>query len=158
MTEGKSIEWRMSQEMRIRDGFDLFDKDKSDAIIQEEVGSVLRFLGIYPTERALVLEILPEMQDDEPTGFISYVKFEKKVLQLLASKEWEPGTRELVMQAFLTLDTDKKGYVSQAVMEELLLSKGTPFRVKEVEAFFAVSKDPDTGNIYYEDYVNLLYK
>ena len=37
-------------------------------MVQEEVGTIMRALGCYPTERALVLDILPEMQDDEPTG------------------------------------------------------------------------------------------
>ena len=38
-------------------------------------------------------------------------------------------------------------------MEELLLTKGTPFRSTELEMFFLAAKDPETGNIYYEDYI-----
>ena len=52
----------------------------------------MRALGAYPTERQLVLEILPEVQDDEPTGFVSYQKFEKKMLSILASKECDPDS------------------------------------------------------------------
>jgi len=50
--ETKSPEWIAETEMKIREAFDLFDKDKSDAIIQEEVGTVMRYLGVYPTEKA----------------------------------------------------------------------------------------------------------
>lgn len=115
----------------------------------------MRSLGVFPTERALVLEILPQMQDDEPTGFVSYRKFEKVMLNLLATKEWEPDSGDVILHAFRTIDTENKGYVSAEVMEELL-SKGTSFRPKELENFLLVAKDPDTGNIFYEDYVALL--
>jgi calmodulin len=156
--ETKTQDWIESTEARIREAFDLFDKDKADAIIQEEVGTVMRALGAYPTERALVLEILPEMQDEDPTGFISYAKFEKKMLQILASKEWEPDSGDILLQAFRTIDTENTGYISAELMEELLTTRGTPFRPKELELFMMEAKDSDTGNIYYEDYVALLMK
>ena len=153
--ETKSPEWIAETEMKIREAFDLFDKDKSDAIVQEEVGTVMRYLGVYPTEKALVLEILPEMQDDEPTGFISYKKFEKKMLQLIASRQWEPDSQETILQAFRTLDSENRGYISADILEELLQSKGAPFRPKELEAFFLVAKDQESGNVFYEDYATL---
>jgi Ca2+-binding EF-hand superfamily protein len=152
----KSPEWLEQQEIRIREAFELFDKDKSDSIIQEEVGTVMRALGVYPTERALVLEILPEMQDDEPNIFISYKKFEKRMITILANREYEPDSSDLVLQAFRVLDSDKKGFIPAEMIEELFTTKGTPFRPKELEAFFAAAKDPETGNIYYEDYIALL--
>ncbi len=118
----------------------------------------MRALGVYPTERALTKDILPEMQDDEPTGFVSYPRFEKKMLQVLASKEWEPDTGDMLLQAFRTIDSQNLGYINADVMEELLTSKGTPFRAKEVEAFFLLAKDAETGLIYYEDYISQLIK
>lgn len=104
----------------------------------------MRSLGVFPTERALVVDILPEMQDDEPTGFVSYRKFEKVMLHLLATKEWEPDSGDLILQAFRTIDSENKGYIPADVMEEFLL-RGTAFRPKELESFFMVAKDPDTG-------------
>lgn len=113
----------------------------------------MRSLGVFPSEKALTKDILPEMQDDEPTGFVSYPRFEKKMLQVLASKEWEPDTGDMLLQAFRTIDTQNLGYITADVMEEFLTTKGTPFRNPEVEAFFLVAKDPETGLIYYEDYI-----
>lgn len=43
-------------------------------------------------------------------------------------------------------------------MEQLLTTKGTAFRPKELDQFMLVAKDPSDGNIYYEDYVALLTK
>lgn len=118
----------------------------------------MRALGAYPTERALVLEIIPSMQDDEPSGLISYKKFEKRMLQILASKEWEPDSGDLILQAFRTLDPENLGYIPGETMEEYMSTKGTPFRAKELESFMAVVKDADTGKIFYEDYVAQISK
>ena len=123
-----------------------------------KVGAIMRSLGVFPTERALIKEILPDMQDDEPTGFVSYPRFEKKMLQVMASKEWEPDSGDMLLQAFRTIDTQNLGYITADAMEDLLTTKGTEFRNPELEAFFLVAKDPDTGLIYYEDYIALLMK
>ena len=56
----------------------------------------------------LVLTYLPEMQDEEPTGFVSYARFEKVMLNLLASRECEPDSSELLLQAFRTIDAEGK--------------------------------------------------
>lgn len=129
----------------------------SDVVVQEEVGTIMRALGVYPSERALVKDILPEMQDEEPTGFVRYPKFEKKMLQLLATKELEPDSSDVLLQAFKTIAGNAE-FISPETMEELLTTKGTPFRPKELESFFLVAKDPENGNIYYEDYIALLTK
>jgi Ca2+-binding EF-hand superfamily protein len=149
--------WIEGMSFKIREVFELFDKDKTDTVVNEEVGTIMRALGVFPTERALIKDILPEMQDDEPTGFVSYARFEKKMLQILASKEWEPDGGDILLQAFRTIDTQNLGYIQAEVMEELLTKKAA-FRAKEVEAFFLQAKDPETGNIYYEDYISQLTK
>ena len=41
-------------------------------------------------------------------------------------------------------------------MRDLLLTKGVPFREREIDSFMAVAKDMETGRIYYEDYVAML--
>jgi Ca2+-binding EF-hand superfamily protein len=154
--ETKSPEWINETKGQIKEAFDLFDTSKSGAIIQEEVGTVMRALGAYPDERELVLTYLPEMQDDEPTNFVSFEKFEKFMLKILATRECEPDSSELLLQAFRTIDADNNGYISADVFEALLTSKGTAFRSKELEAFMLIAKNVETGNIFYEDYIALL--
>mmetsp|Transcript_7697 Transcript_7697/g.7906 ORF Transcript_7697/g.7906 Transcript_7697/m.7906 type:complete len:161 (-) Transcript_7697:142-624(-) len=154
----KSHEWIEHAEASIREAFDLFDKDKSDFVPQEEVGTIMRSLGIYPTEKQLVREIIPELLDDEPTGFVRYSRFSKKMIQYLSSKELEPDTPDLLLQAFRSIDIENKGFITADVLEDLLTTKGSPFRGNELDAFFLVAKDPDTGHIYYEDYIAKLTK
>ena len=63
-TDPKSPEWQQLAQAKIREAFDLFDKEKADAVVQEEVGTMMRYLGAYPTERQLVLDILPGIRFD----------------------------------------------------------------------------------------------
>lgn len=156
--ETKSQDWIDSNQSKIREVFELFDRDKADAILQEEIGTVMRALGAFPTEKQLVVDILPSLMDDENSGFINYKNFEKKMLMILANREYEPDTIDILLQAFRTIDKKNNGYIAADELEKLLSSKGTAFRSKEMESFLAVSKDPETGNIYYEDYAAILVK
>lgn len=102
--------------------------------------------------------MLPQIQDDEPTGFISYDKFEMKMLQLMASKEWDPDSGDLLLQAFRTIDTNNTGYIKKDILAQLLKEKGTPFRETELDTFLKFATDPTTDNIYYEDYISKMAK
>ncbi|ETV72385.1 hypothetical protein H257_12529 [Aphanomyces astaci] len=141
---------------RIKGAFDMFDKDRKGCVIQEEVSTIMRYLGAYPSEKDIIKKILPEMQEDEPSTFVTYDRFEKKMLEVLYSHEYEPDTDETLLVAFRVLDPEKKGYIDADVMKDLLVTKGTPFREKELEGFMHVAKDGETGRVYYEDYISLL--
>ncbi|KAE9071070.1 hypothetical protein PF010_g26021 [Phytophthora fragariae] len=109
----------------------------------------MRYLGAYPTEKDIMKKNLPEMQGGEPSTFVTHDRFEKKMLEVLYTNEYEPDADETLLAAFRVIDTEKKGYIEAEVMRELLTTRGTPFREKEME-------DPPTGRIYYEGYIALL--
>ena len=100
----------------------------------------------------MVKEILPDMMEDEPSAFVKFERFEPKMLEILAEGEWEPDGEEVLLQAFRVFDEEKKGFIDASKLREALITKGTPFREKEIDAFMSVAKDPETGRIYYEDY------
>lgn len=156
IAETRGTEWVDAKKVQIKEVFELFDRDKTDAIMQEEIGTVMRALGAYPSERNLTVEILPHLADDENSGFVSYEKFERKMLSILANREYEPDTIDVLLQAFRTIDTRLDGFIPADELETLLTQRGIEFRPKEIESFLAVAKDPETGNIYYEDYCALL--
>lgn len=79
------------------------------------------------------------MQEDEPTTFITYEKFEKKMIQVLQTGEYAPDTDDTLLAAFRVLDPDRNGYIESEVMKELLITRGTPFREKEVDGKFDTS-------------------
>ena len=38
------------------------------------------------------------MQNDEPTGFVNYTRFEMKMLEILGGKALEPDSSDVVLQ------------------------------------------------------------
>ncbi|ETN18145.1 hypothetical protein PPTG_03837 [Phytophthora nicotianae INRA-310] len=89
-----------ARKVRIRAAFDMFDKEKKGSVIQEEVSTIMRYLGAYPTEKDIIKKILPDMQEDEPSTFVTYDRFEKKMLEVLYTNEYEPDTDETLLAAF----------------------------------------------------------
>lgn len=154
----KPHDWIEANKIRIRDAFDLFDKTKSDSIQEEDIGTVMRALGAFPSERQLVTDVMPQLSEEERPGFVLYRKFEKKMLSIMINHEYEPDTASILLQAFRTIDKENSGFITAEELQHLLSSGGTAFRPEELESFFAVAKDPETGNVYYEDYVSSLVK
>ena len=101
-------------------------------------------------------EVLPKLQQNEGSSSVSYDRFEELALDLLASRVWEPDTEDTLLQAFKALDEENTGFIEATRLRELLLTKGTPFRDKEIDSFLQVAKDPDTGLVYFEDYISLM--
>ena len=65
--------------------------------------------------------------------FVTYEKFEKKMIEVLRDHEYEPDTDDRILRAFRVLDPERKGYLEAETMREILCTEGTPFREKEIE-------------------------
>ena len=143
---------------KIRAAFKNFDKDDKNTVPPEEVGSIIRYLGYFPSENDIVNIILPEMREEHEIGHIPYNVFEKKMLEIMATDEFDPDIYDTkLMHAFQVLDKDRNGYIDVSYMKKLLTTRGKmPFRPAEVDAFLKIATDKETGRIYYEDYVNML--
>lgn len=51
------------------------------------------------------------MEEVEPTGYVSYERFLPVAMRILAGGGVKRATEQELFQAFLTLDTEKKGYL-----------------------------------------------
>jgi Ca2+-binding EF-hand superfamily protein len=94
----------------IRNAFIIFDALGNDTLDIREVGTVLRSLDVFPSEDQLRLWIV-EMEEPEPTGYVSYDRFSGVAMRILASGGVKRATEQELFQAFLTLDVEKKGYL-----------------------------------------------
>ena len=47
----KSEEKTEALKQKIRAAFSLFDKEGKDCVVQEEVSTIMRYLGVFPSER-----------------------------------------------------------------------------------------------------------
>lgn len=55
---------------------------------------------IFPSPDSYASSVLRQMQEDEPTAFVTYEKFEKKMLSVIESQEYAPDGEDVLLQAF----------------------------------------------------------
>ena len=140
----------------IKDAFSNFDKDGKGFVKTEEISSIMRYLGQFPSEAQVSNYIVPELQEDEQPHYISYEKFEKYMINVLIKSEFEPDDAETILAAFRILDSEQKGYIEVDAMKELICSKGIEFRPPEWDEFSKFAVDSKANVINYEDYVSRL--
>ena len=104
---------------RIKKAFDMFDKEKKGCVIQEEISTIMRYLGQYPSEKAMVEHILPDIQEEEPTAFVHYPKFEQKMLEIMATHEYDPDDEDVLMSAASIVALGYVGWIVHSQLREL---------------------------------------
>lgn len=186
----------------VRSAFDMFDKDRKEAVGQSEVSTILRYLGQYPSEVDVVKRIIPEMlgreispklsaieahkiaaaaaasaEDDLDGGFgessdfnkllaqdaqneeinpelpISYAYFETKATEYILTDAYAPDDEDVLMSAFKAMDSERKGYVDEDLLRQAMSKMGSPFGEKALDSFVSALRDPETGRLYYAEYV-----
>ena len=106
------------QVAEIREAFSLFDKDGDGTITTQELGTVVRSLGLNPTEaelRGRVGEI-----DRDGSGTVDFPKF----LGMMAKQMQGRDSEEEVREAFRTFDKDGNGFVGAAELRQVMTRLG----------------------------------
>lgn len=104
-----------------------------------------------------MLEILMNLEVGDDPDEVSFREVKKKALELIASEKWTIESCSIIMQAFQTIDKEKKGYIKTDNLISLLKTQDALFE-NEIKAFIRVAKEPHSDEIYYEDYVALFSK
>jgi Ca2+-binding EF-hand superfamily protein len=121
-----------------------------------EVGTIIRSLNIFPTEKQLQLWII-QIEEEEPTGFIVYEKLEQLLIRLMTEESTmhKRNTEDEILLAFQTIDQDKKGYLDQDELMNLMTTMGEKFSADEIREMMSAAVDDD-GKVHYEDFAELL--
>ncbi|KAJ3300248.1 Dynein regulatory complex protein 8 [Borealophlyctis nickersoniae] len=97
-----------------------------------EVGTIIRSLNVYPSEDQL-RGWIKEMEEDEPTGYVTYEKFFKVAMRVLTSNTYARDDEEKLYRAFLALDAEKKGYLTPDELRGFMTGEGEPFTTEEID-------------------------
>lgn len=149
----KQIEYLKSL---VKEAFSSVDREGKGYVIREEISSIMRYLGQFPSEAQVVDVILREIQEDEPTNFVYYEKFEKYMLEAIMKNEFEPDDSDTLLAAFRVLDPERKGYIEVDAMRQILMEQGIKFYDSEWAEFEHFAVDAETNVINYEEYVSRL--
>ena len=66
------------------------------------------------------------------------------------------GQRGQAARAFKAFDPDDKGFIDPDYLKDVLTSRGDAFREEEVKELMSAAIDSKTGNIFYEDFAEVL--
>ena len=131
----------------------IIDPENKGMIVKEEVSYIMRYCLQFPSEAQVRDHIIPELEQDEPSKHVPTAKVEEVVTQSLMKNEYEPAPAERLLAAFRILDPQGTGKIPLDVIDELLTTKGIPFRDQEIDEFKLYAQDKTGTCVEYEDYV-----
>lgn len=138
----------------------VFERDGAGVVDVREVATIVRAVGLNPSE-AEVLEIIEEIEEASSVGYVKSGKLKHVVLQILMTSGYKGrvvvrDSEQKIQKAFETLDREGKGYIPSEYLKELLTSMGERFSGEEIVEMINAAADPETGNIYYEEFASIL--
>lgn len=141
-------------EKRICEVFDIFDTTKSDEIDVKDLGIIIRTLGCVVTEAEL--QEIQVQVEDVVTNRIPLKKFLEYMSKAIEEYKYKPAEAEDLLKAFQLLDPEHRGYIMREDFEKVMMEIGEPFSTEEINNMMAIACDPETKQINYEHYINLL--
>ncbi|MBN3296416.1 DRC8 protein, partial [Amia calva] len=140
---------------KIRDAFDVFDQEFNKTVDVREVGTIIRSLGCFPTEGELH-DIIREIEDEEPTGFIRFEKFLPMMTKVLMERRYRPISEDVLLRAFEVLDQNKKGFLEPEELTKYMSEEGEPFTQEEMDEMLSAAVDPGKNVILYKDFLEMM--
>ncbi|XP_002740446.1 dynein regulatory complex protein 8-like [Saccoglossus kowalevskii] len=140
---------------KVNEAFDIFDHESNKTVDVREVGTIIRSLGCCPTEGELH-DLLAEMEEEEPTGYIRYDRFLPIMTNVLMERKFKPSPEDQILKAFEVLDSEKKGHLTIEEITKYMTEEGEPFTQEELEEMSSAAVDPDKGVILYRDYASMM--
>ncbi|KAI9188112.1 hypothetical protein H9P43_002503 [Blastocladiella emersonii ATCC 22665] len=139
---------------KVKSIFKVFDKSNSGSCDIREAGTILRALGVYPTEAKLKELIMAIMDSTQPT-IMTFEQFIKVTWPLISTRSFAADSDDLLYRAFLTIDKDNRGYIDVDQLKNLMQTLGEPMTAEEMEEM-VTSIGIKEGHFFYEDYLALL--
>jgi len=151
---------RRQYDLQMSELFSLYEKEDSGLCDVGEVGTIIRAMNLNPSE-ALVTSIIESIEEPESTGYVSLSKLRNVLMEIKMTGQYM-GTvlmrdsEETIIKAFQMLDREKKGYIEEKDLREVMTTMGEKFSAEEMLEMINAAQDPDSGHIYYEDFAPIL--
>jgi calmodulin len=132
--------------------FNLFDVNHDQTISSEELGAVIRALGVNPSKREM--DALIKRVDVDCSGRIEFGEF----LKLYAERVNSEITREDVARYFLMFDRDGSGTIDAKEFRRVITTLGEPLTEEEADMILEDADKDGDGLIDYHEFSDMLIK
>jgi calmodulin len=130
--------------------FELFDKNGDGSIDANEIGQVMRSLGLNPTNKE-VADLIAEVDKNgnQRLDFQEFVAF--------MSKHWHERDQEAELrEAFRLFDRDNSGYITINELKQVMLNMGEKLNQEELEDMMREADVNRDGKLDYQEFVQKL--
>ncbi|KAI8925504.1 hypothetical protein BC831DRAFT_550601 [Entophlyctis helioformis] len=136
------------------EAFCIFDLDGSGTIDVEELGAVMRSLGLEDVSEAEIRAMMSQI-DQDGNGEISIVEF----VDLMATVRTRGGIIETeadIREAFALVDFDKDGYVTAQDLAQAFVSVGEKITHEQALDMIRVTDGDLDGRVDFADFYKML--
>ena len=133
-----------------KEAFSLFAKDCGGTIITKELGTVMRSIGINPTEAELE-DMISEVNADA-NGTIDFHQF----LSLVASKITGYDGEVDIFDIFKVFDKDGSGLIKASEVRHIMMNSGERLTHEEVDEMINEAGIDGDGNVNYEEFIKMM--
>uniref|UniRef100_A0A8D2DW58 EF-hand domain-containing protein n=1 Tax=Sciurus vulgaris TaxID=55149 RepID=A0A8D2DW58_SCIVU len=140
---------------KIKEAFEVFDHESNNTVDVREIGTIIRSLGCCPSEGELH-DLLAEVEEEEPTGYIRYEKFLPVMTKVLQERRYRPIPEDVLLRAFEVLDFAKRGFLTKEELVKFMTEEGEPFSQEEMEEMLSAAIDPESNSINYKEYITMM--
>ncbi|CAF3826258.1 unnamed protein product [Rotaria magnacalcarata] len=131
--------------------FELFDKNGDGSIDANEIGQVMRSLGLNPTNKEIT-DLIAEVDKNGSNQRLDFQEFIS-----FMSKHWHERDQEAELrEAFRLFDRDNSGYITISELKQVMLNMGEKLNQEELEDMMREADVNKDGKLDYQEFVQKL--
>ena len=134
-----------------KEAFQIFDKHGEGAISSKELGTIMRSLGLNPSDEDLK-EIIDSFDNEKNYNLIDFNSF----LIIMAKRKNDIDKEEDLLDAFRVFDKENNGKISARELRYVMMSSGEDLNENDIEEMIREASTENDDFIDYYKFVKLM--
>ena len=134
-----------------KEAFQIFDKHGEGAISSKELGTIMRSLGLNPSDEDLK-EIIDSFDNEKNNNLIDFNSF----LIIMAKRKNDIDKEEDLLDAFRVFDKENNGKISARELRYVMMSSGEDLNENDIEEMIREASTENDDFIDYYKFVKLM--
>ena len=134
-----------------KEAFQIFDKHGEGVISSKELGTIMRSLGLNPTDEDLK-EIIDSFDNDKNNNLIDFNSF----LIIMARRKNDVDKEEDLLDAFRVFDKENNGKILSRELRYVMMSSGEDLNENDIEDMIHEASIDTDEYIDYHKFVRLM--
>ncbi|KAK7317803.1 hypothetical protein RJT34_02348 [Clitoria ternatea] len=153
MSKKQAVKLDDEQIAELHEIFRTFDRNNDGSLTQLELTSLLRSLGLKPSQE--LLETFIHKADTNNNGLVEFSEFVALVAsELLPAKS--PYTEEQLMQLFRMFDRDGNGFITAAELAHSMARVGHALTTEELTGMIKEADTDGDGMISFQEFAQAI--